>query len=152
MPMDAGASNRTVRIHINRQTLDSPNPTTGEALYALADVGRRQKLFRETAGDQEDEWVPGDDTPVELAPDAHFYSQDIIAIYVNGDEHEIDTVEITYDRVVDLYVGSGGASSKEYLVKYSHGPANHIEGTLPPGQKVKVKDGMRFRVAGTGES
>ena len=73
-------------------------------------------------------------------------------ILVNGDDHEIDTKEINYDRVVDLYLGSGGKPSAEYLVKYSHGPNQNPSGTLAPGQKVKVKDGMRFRVAGTGES
>jgi hypothetical protein len=57
-------------------------------------------------------------------------------------------------RVVKLYLGSGGKPSDEYLVKYSHGPAENPSGTLAPGEKVKVKvkDGMRFRVAGTGES
>lgn len=73
-------------------------------------------------------------------------------IFVNEDEHEIDTHEISYERVVDLYLGEGGAPSKEYLVKYSHGPSENPSGTLTPGQEVKVKDGMRFRVSGTGES
>lgn len=73
-------------------------------------------------------------------------------IFVNEDEHEIDTHKISYVRVVDLYLGEGGAASKEYLVKYSHGPSENPSGTVAPGQEVKVKDGMRFRVSGTGES
>lgn len=73
-------------------------------------------------------------------------------IFVNEDEHEIDTQEISYERVVDLYLGEGGAPSKEYLIKYSHGPSENPSGTLAPGQEVKVKNGMRFRVSGTGES
>jgi hypothetical protein len=73
-------------------------------------------------------------------------------IFVNQDDHEIDTHKISYTRVVDLYLGEGGAPSKEYLVKYSHGPLENPSGTLAPGQEVKVKDGMRFRVSGTGES
>ena len=73
-------------------------------------------------------------------------------IFVNQDEHEIDTHKISYERVVDLYLGEGGAPSKEYLVKYSHGPSENPSGTLTPGQEVEVKDGMRFRVSGTGES
>lgn len=142
----------TVRIHINRVAIKSPNPTTGEALYALADLQKREKLYREVAGDEEDERIPRDETPIQLIKDQHFYSQKIFDILVNGDEHEIDTKEITYDRVVDLYLGQGGKPSNEYLVKYSHGPVGNPSGTLAPGQKVKVKDGMRFRVAGTGES
>ena len=53
---------------------------------------------------------------------------------------------------IGLYLGSGGSPSNEYLVKFSHGPTENPSGTLAPGQKVTVKDGMRFRVAGTGES
>jgi hypothetical protein len=75
-----------------------------------------------------------------------------VTILVNGDEHEIETKEIDYARVVELYLGGGGQASSEYLVKYSKGPNENPSGTLAPGQKVKVKDDMRFRVAGTGES
>lgn len=141
-----------LRIHINRQPYESPNPTSGMALYALADIAKHEKLFREVEGDEEDQLVPRDETPIHLKQNGHFYSQKTFEILVNGDEHEIDTKEITYARVVELYIGSGGKPSNEYLVKYSHGPVENPEGTLPPGQKVKVKDGMRFRVAGTGES
>ena len=141
-----------VRIHINREAYASPDPTTGKALYALAGTPRREKLYREVEGDEEDERILRDETVIHLAEDAHFYSQEVFDILVNGDDHEIDTKEITYARVVDLYLGGGGKPSNEYLVKYSNGPAENPSGTLAPGQKVKVKDGMRFRVAGTGES
>jgi hypothetical protein len=73
-------------------------------------------------------------------------------IYVGEDEHEIDTETISYERVVDLYLGQGGKSSPEYLVKFSHGPHEQPTGTLIPGKEVKVKDGMRFRVSAAGES
>ena len=75
-----------------------------------------------------------------------------VKIYVNQDEHEINTHQISYERVVDLYLGEGGKPSQEYLVKYSRGPAENPSGTLTPGQEVKVKNDMRFRVSGTGES
>jgi hypothetical protein len=140
------------RIHINRGIFQSPNPTTGEALYALADIAKHENLYREVEGDKEDEKIPRDETAIHLTQDAHFYSQEVFDILVNGDDHAIDTEEITYTRVVDLYIGSGGQPSNEYLVKYSHGPIENLSGTLPPGQQVKVKNDMRFRVAGTGES
>lgn len=73
-------------------------------------------------------------------------------IFVNQDEHEINTSSISYERVVELYLGQGGAISKEYLVKYSHGPHENPSGTLTPGKEVNVKDGMRFRVSAAGES
>jgi hypothetical protein len=141
-----------VRIHVNRVAFQSPNPTTGEVLYALVDIGKHENLYREVEGDEEDERILRDEALVHLTEDEHFYSQKVFDILVNGDDHEVDTKEITYARVVDLYLGSGGKPSNEYLVKYSHGPVENPSGTLPPGQKVKVKDGMRFRVAGTGES
>lgn len=150
--MNVETATHVVRIHIDRKAYQSPNPTTGEALYDLGDIGKRQKLFRELGGDREDELVPRDQGKVHVKDDEHFYSQKVFEILVNGDEHEIDTKQIDYARVVDLYLGSGGKPSNEYLVKYSHGPVDNPSGTLAPGQKVKVKDGMRFRVAGTGES
>lgn len=73
-------------------------------------------------------------------------------IFVNQDEHEIDTPAISYERVVELYLGQGGASSNEYLGKYSHGPHENPTGALAPGTEVKVKDGMRFRISAAGES
>jgi hypothetical protein len=143
----------SVRIHINRVAYQSPNPTTGDALYALGDVPKHEKLYREASdGDKEDKLIPRGDERVHLKEDAHFYSQEVVTIIVNQDEHDINEKEITYAQVVDLYLGSGGKPSNEYIVKYSHGPAENPSGTLAPGQKVKVKDGMRFRVVGTGES
>ncbi len=150
--MSVNVSPHLVRIHINREIYESPDPTTGEALYALADIPKHEKVYREVEGNEQDERIPRDETTIHLTEDAHFYSQEMFDILVNGDEHEIDTKEIAYARVVDLYLGSGGKPSNEYLVKYSHGPVENPSGTLAPGQKVEVKDGMRFRVAGTGES
>ena len=150
MSVDAAA--RLVRIHINRQAYQSPNPTTGEALYALGNIPEHEKLYREVGGDKEDRVVPRDKAHVHLTEDEHFYSQKVFSIHVNGDEHDVHHKEFSYAQVVDLYLGDGGKPSNEYLVKYSHGPVENPSGTLAPEQKVKVKDGMRFRVAGTGES
>jgi hypothetical protein len=141
-----------VRIHINRKPYESPNPTTGEALYARGDVPEHEKIYREVEGDEEDEAVSRDDPHIYLKEDEHFYSEKVFLIFVNSDEHEINEKQISYAEVVDLYIGSGGKPSAQYLVKYSHGPVVNPSGTLTPKQKVTVKDGMRFRVAGTGES
>jgi hypothetical protein len=141
-----------VRIHINREALESPDPTTGDALYALAEIPAHQRLYREADGEKEDQPLPRDAEAVHLKKDEHFYSQKLFDIFVNTDEHQVEKKHITYAQVIDLYLGSGGGPSNEYLVKYSHGPAENPSGTLAPEQKVTVKDGMRFRVAGTGES
>lgn len=76
----------------------------------------------------------------------------IVEIKVNEFDHEVKNDGITYDEVVALYLGSGEQASAEYVVKYSKGPLANPSGTLVPGQQVKAKDGMRFRVSGTGES
>lgn len=141
-----------VRIHINRKPYGSPTPTTGEALYTLGSVPEHEKLYREVSGNHEDEPIVRDDEAVQLTAEEHFYSDRVTIIFVNGDEHEVEEKKIAYVQVVQLYLGSGGAASNEYLVKYSHGPAKNASGTLVPGQKVDIEDGMRFRIAGTGES
>ena len=87
---------------------ESPNPTTGEALYELGKIPKHEKLFREVGGDKEDKLVPRDDAHVHLTEDEHFYSQKVFAIFVNTDEHDIDEKEITYAQVVELYLGDGG--------------------------------------------
>jgi hypothetical protein len=74
------------------------------------------------------------------------------SIWVNEDKHKFERAKIAYDEVVAFYLGDGGAPAAEYLVKYSKGPPENIKGTLAPGNKVVVKNGMRFRVSGTGES
>ncbi len=73
-------------------------------------------------------------------------------IFVNEDRHEIDAHSISYERVVHLYLGDDKPSSSLYVIKYSHGPVSNPSGTLAPNDEVRIKDGMRFRVSGTGES
>jgi hypothetical protein len=152
LKMSVDVAAHLVRIHINREAYKSPNLTTGKALYDLGNVPKHEKLYRELSGDKEDKLVPLDDAHVHLTEDEHFYSQKVFSIFVNTDAHDIEKKEISYARVVELYLGDGGKPSNEYLIKYSHGPAENPSGTLAPTEKVKVKDGMRFRVAGTGES
>jgi len=38
-----------VRIHIDREVYESPNPTAGEALYEPAHIAEHRELFRESA-------------------------------------------------------------------------------------------------------
>ena len=75
-----------------------------------------------------------------------------VNIFVNNDEHTVDKEKISYAEIVALYTNDGGTPSTEYLVKYSHGHSDNVNGTLTPGKYVMVQDEMRFRVTGTGES
>ena len=60
-----------VRIHIDEQRYESPNPTTGEALYLLGKVAPGSDLYREVEGNREDQpvWDGGE---IHLAEDEHF--------------------------------------------------------------------------------
>lgn len=73
-------------------------------------------------------------------------------IIVGQNNHKWGAEEIRYDNVVAFYLQDGGASSNEYLIKYSQGPKENPTGTLAPSSHVLVKNGMHFRVSGTGES
>jgi hypothetical protein len=75
-----------------------------------------------------------------------------VTITVNQDDHEVAKEKISYEEVVTIYLSDGGVASTEYLIKYSRGHSNNVSGTLAPGKEVMIKDGMRFRVSGTGES
>lgn len=48
------------RIHIDQKPYESPNPTTGEALYKLGTSSPAYDLFREVRGDKEDPVVEND--------------------------------------------------------------------------------------------
>jgi hypothetical protein len=76
----------------------------------------------------------------------------LFTIIVGQDDHKWARQEISYSDVVAFYLQDGGSNSNEYLIKYSQGPKENPSGTLPPAGHVTVKNGMHFRVSGTGES
>lgn len=140
-----------LRIHIDRQSYESPNPTSGHALYKLADVGHHEKLFRETKGDQEDELISNDDTEVHLHEGEHFYSQKVITIYVNGTEESWTHRKISYDQAVKLAFPHGPFGGDiRYSVSWTKPDGQ--EGSLRPGHSVVVVEGMIFDVRNTDKS
>ena len=66
--------NRLVRIHIDQHRYESPNPTTGEALYLLGKVASGSDLYREVEGNREDQPVWDDGEEIHLHEDEHFHS------------------------------------------------------------------------------
>jgi hypothetical protein len=142
-----------VRIHINRQPYESPNPTTGTALYALGQIGAHQELFKEIGGDREDELIPNDGTKVHLKQDEHFYSQKDFVIIVNGQKKTITTRAVTFDEIVKLaFPTPPSGANILYTVSYEDGPKANPQGSLKEGGTVKVKDGMIFNVTATDKS
>ena len=57
---------REVRIHIDQHAYQSATPTTGAALYQLANIAPGLVLFKEVEGDHEDTVIPKDDSRVHL--------------------------------------------------------------------------------------
>ena len=73
-----------------------------------------------------------------------------VKIFVNTVEHEVPHEKISYATLVAM--AFSGATGSNYIVKYYKGNSDNLTGTLAPGAEVMVKDGMDFRLTGTGES
>src|SRR5205823_1479082 len=93
---------KEVPIHIDREPYQSPNPTTGSALYHLAKINGHRELFRETEGDQEDQPIVKDETAIRLETDEHFYSQVGFGIIVNARPELVPDQRVTFEQVVQL--------------------------------------------------
>lgn len=63
-----------VHITIDKQKYTSPNPTTGQALYALGHVAAGYDLFKETHGAGDDQLIPNNGATLELHNGDKFYS------------------------------------------------------------------------------
>lgn len=75
-----------------------------------------------------------------------------VTIFVNTRPHEVEKKdEISFEEVVALaYPDTPPGGDVAYSVLYERGHGG--DGTLVPGQSVKVKDRMRFDVTATDRS
>jgi len=147
------APGHDVRVHINRQPYQSPNPTTGAALYALGQIGGHQELFREVGGDLEDPLMPNDGREIRLREDEHFYSQRDFTIFVNTRKKTVTQRVLSFSEVVHLAFNPVPSGPNLLLtVTYENGPAKNREGILVEGEKVTINDGMIFNVRATDKS
>jgi len=148
-------SNHQVRIHIDQHRYESPNPTTGTALYALGKVAAGLELYREVSGKREDEPVENGPETVHLHEDDHFHSgpPKTYTIYVNGQKKEVTTKVLTFDAIVKLaYPTPPTGENILYTVSYEDGPPSNPQGSLQEGGKARVKNGMIFNVTATDKS
>ena len=142
-----------VRIHIDRQPRESPNPTTGDALYALAGASPHQELFREESGDREDELVPRGNQAVHVKTDEHFYTEREFKIFVNTRPKETTKRELSFDDVVRLaFENPPSGPNVKFTIVYRNGPKRNPQGNLTDGKSVFVKNGMIFDVTPTDKS
>jgi hypothetical protein len=142
-----------VPIHIDRELYESPNPTTGAALYALANIAEHHDLFREVGGDREDELIERHAHDVHVEQDQHFYSQKVFTIIVNAEEKEVVKNRLTFDDVVKLAFETPPTGPNILItVDYGMGPRENPQGSLRQGQSVRIKNGMVFDVTATDRS
>jgi hypothetical protein len=146
-----------VRIHIDRHAYESPNPTTGAALYALGKVPAGFQLYREVQGDQEDEPIHNDNEKEHLTKDEHFYSKEDrhkgFDIIVNAEQHHVEKKRVSFEQIVKLaFPTPPPGANILFTVTFYNGPKTNPEGVLTAGQTVKVKNGMVFNVKATDRS
>ncbi len=144
---------RTVRIHIDREVYESPSPTTGMALYALAHIPAEREIFQEAEGNQEDVPVPRDENKINLKIDDHFYSEREIVIIVNGRQKVVTKKELSFAELVVLaFDNPPSGENILFTITYRKGPHQNSEGTLLEGITIKIKKGMVFNVSATDKS
>lgn len=146
-----------VRVHVDGRPLELESPLSGHALYVAAHVRDDEVLYREVAGDHEDQLVPKDSLNVTLAQDEHFYSAHPHkvehTVVVNARQKTVSGPKISFAHVVRLAFPDGPPSPQTvYTVAYSNGPPRNPEGKMIPGQTVKIRDGMVFDVSETSRS
>lgn len=142
-----------IRIHIDRDPYESPNPTKGRSLYKLADIGQNRDLYRVGDGNHEDAEIPRDDTNIDLVEDEHFYSHKEIKIIVNGEEKDTSETRLDFDEVVKIaFPVPPTGENIMFTITYRKGPKANPKGTLTEGGSVKVKKGMIFDVTATDRS
>lgn len=146
-----------LRVHIDRRDHESPNPTTGDALYALGKVHEHHHLYREAHGNHEDQQVPRGQEAIQLVEDEHFYSaedhQKGIRIIVNAREEIVYHHRLSYEQVVKLaYPTPPSPEVIGYIVTYYKGPEHHEQGDLTEGKRVRIRNGMIFNVTPTNRS
>ena len=151
------ATIQQVRIHVDRKPLESPHPTSGDALYLLGHVHADHDLFREVAGDQEDELIRKGQEAIHLKQDEHFYSAERdhkeFTIIANARQKVVQKRKLSFDKVVALAFDKPPTGENIlFTVTYRHGPPTNPEGTLVAGQTVKIKNGMIFNVTATNKS
>lgn len=146
-----------VDIHIDQKAVESPNLTTGEALYKLADVKPGFELFREVKGDKEDPVVPDGPETINLKQDEHFHTGPArpreFTIIVNGQKKVVTMKKVTFDQIVKLaFPTPPSGANILYTISYEDGPPANPQGSLKEGGTVKVKNGMIFNVTATDKS
>lgn len=144
-----------VRIHIDKQHYESPTPTTGTALYALAEIPAGVQLFKEGYGHDEDVQIANDGMPLELKNGDHFRmgkpAHAGLMIYVNTNPVTWERAKISYEELVKLAFPEGPFDGNvRYSITWTKPDGS--EGAVLISGNVKVVNGMQFDVRNTDKS
>jgi hypothetical protein len=71
---DEHAHPKTVKIFIDKEKRETPEHTSGHALYALGPVKEGFDLYLEVPGPKPDQLIPDDASKMEAKEGAHFYT------------------------------------------------------------------------------
>ena len=155
--MHTDPNDHAVRIHIDRHPYESPNPTTGAALYLLGKIPEGYQLYYEVHGEKEDEPIHNDEEKEHLTPDEHFYSEEErhkgFDIVVNAKQHHVDKKRVSFEQIVKMaFPKPPNVQNVLFTVTYYNGPKANPEGILTAGHTVKIKNKMVFNVKATDRS
>lgn len=148
-------SKHKVRVHIDQHKYESPNPTTGAALYVLGNVAPGLELYREVTGNREDQPVENGSEVIHLKEDEHFHSgpPKAYTIFVNGQKKTVNKKKLSFAEVVALaYPTPPTGDNILYTVSFEDGPHSNPQGSMTEGQTVHLKNGMIFNVTATDKS
>lgn len=142
-----------VKIFIDSHRLNSPDPTTGGALYALANIGPHKDLFREVEGEEADQPIPRDGTVIDLVEDEHFYSDRVFTVIVNTEDKEVTERHQSFNDLVLLAFNPPPTGPNVgFTITYRKGPRTNRKGSVVEGGSVRIKEGMIFDVTPTDRS
>ena len=144
-----------VKIHIDQQKYESPNPTTGSALYTLGNIAAGVDLFQEVNGNREDEPIENGPDVIQLKNGDKFHSgaRKAITIYVNGEQKVVTAKRLSFEEIAKLAFPIPPVGDNIlYTVSYEDGPPPNRQGSMKEGESVSVKNGMIFNVTATDKS
>lgn len=75
-----------------------------------------------------------------------------VTIVVNARQYTVSKEDLSFDEVVAFYENPPTGPNVYFTVTYRRGHGSKPEGSLLPGDSVRVKDGMIFVVTATDRS
>lgn len=76
-----------------------------------------------------------------------------VVIIVNGRRKEVTTKDLSFEEIVNLAYDNNPPKGPNVVITVTYSKGEHgKQGSLLPGEKVKIKEGMIFNVTATDKS